>query len=89
LNSQSYTQAAWWNRIPHAAWGLMAAIAICANMLLGFGARAAKMSALLLVFPLIVSIAFLLIADIDSPRGGLIRVQPQNLLSLAESLHEH
>src|SRR5580698_7028991 len=28
LNSQGYTQAAWWNRIPTAAWGLMAAIAI-------------------------------------------------------------
>ena len=27
LNSQGYTQAAWWNRIPHAAWGLMGAIA--------------------------------------------------------------
>jgi hypothetical protein len=22
LNSQGYTQAAWWNRIPDAAWGL-------------------------------------------------------------------
>lgn len=87
LNAQGYTQAAWWNRIPHAAWGLMAAIAICANVLLGFGARAAKTTSLLLVFPLIVSIAFLLIADIDSPRGGLIRVQPQNLQSLSESLH--
>jgi hypothetical protein len=87
LNSAAYTQAAWWNRIPQAAWGLMAAIAICANLLLGFGARAAKDTLLLLAFPLIVSIAFLLIADIDSPRGGLIRVQPQNLLSLSESLH--
>ena len=26
LNSQGYTQAAWWNRIPIAAWALMAAI---------------------------------------------------------------
>jgi hypothetical protein len=25
LNSQGYTQAAWWNRIPVAAWGLMSA----------------------------------------------------------------
>src|SRR6266566_8656055 len=29
LNSQGYTQAAWWNRIPLAAWALMAAIAVC------------------------------------------------------------
>jgi hypothetical protein len=35
------------------------------------------------VFPLVVSISFLLIADIDAPRGGMIRVRPQNLVSLA------
>ena len=39
LNSQGYTQAAWWNRIPIAAWALMAAIAICCNVLIGYGAR--------------------------------------------------
>jgi hypothetical protein len=33
LNSQGYTQAAWWNRIPTAAWGLMVAIAICCSLL--------------------------------------------------------
>ena len=38
LNSQGYTQAAWWNRIPVAAWGLVAAIAICCNLMLGYGA---------------------------------------------------
>jgi len=87
LNSQSYTQAAWWNRIPIAAWGLMAAIAICSNALVGFGARDPKAEyRLLLILPLVISIAFFLIADIDSPRGGLIRVSPQNLLSLSQSL---
>src|SRR5690349_17786410 len=34
LNSQGYTQAAWWNRIPVGAWTLMAAIAIFSNLLL-------------------------------------------------------
>jgi hypothetical protein len=87
LNSQGYTQAAWWNRIPLSAWGLMLAIAVCSNVLLGVGARKVKAEGLLLlVLPLVVSIAFLLIADIDSPRGGLIRVNPQNLLSLSQSL---
>jgi hypothetical protein len=86
LNSQGYTQAAWWNRIPHAAWGLMVLIAICCNLLAGYGARNTKGGALLLILPLVVSIAFLLIADIDSPRGGLIRVAPQNLLSLSASM---
>ena len=90
LNSQGYTQAAWWNRIPIAAWGLMAAIAISCNVLVGFGARNAKAAPkMLLVLPLVVSIALFLIADIDSSRRGLIRMSPQNLLSLSQSLHAH
>ena len=90
LNSQGYTQAAWWNRIPRAAWGLMAAIAICSNVLVGYGARSAKVrSGLLFVLPLVISISFLLIADIVSPRGGFIRVSPQNLVSLSRSLDAH
>ena len=90
LNSQGYTQAAWWNRIPIAAWGLMAAIAICCNLFIGYGSRGVKAEfALLLILPLLVSISFFLIADIDSPRGGVIRVAPQNLTSLSESLHAH
>jgi len=87
LNSQGYTQAAYWNRIPTAAWGLMAAIAIGCNLLVGYGSRSAKAgSKLLPILPLIVSIAFMLIADIDAPRHGIILVRPQNLISLAESL---
>jgi len=85
LNSQGYTQAAWWNRIPSAAWGLMAAIAVFCNLLHGYHART-RDALLFLVLPLSVSISFFLIADIDSPRGGLIRVLPQNLLHLAQTL---
>jgi hypothetical protein len=88
LSSQGYTQAAWWNRIPLAAWALMAAIGILSNLLVGYSARHPESEGILmLVLPLVVSISFLLIADIDSPRLGVIRAQPQNLLSLAESLH--
>ena len=87
LNSLGYTQAAWWNRIPTAAWVLMALIAICANVVFGYGGRRSKVGAIHLVLPLVLSIAFFLIADIDSPRRGIIRVSPQNLTSLAESLH--
>ena len=90
LNSQGYTQAAWWNRIPTAAWGLMVAIAICCNVLVGYGSQSVTVGAkLLLVLPLVVAIAFMLIADIDTPRHGIIRVNPQNLISLAESLRAH
>jgi hypothetical protein len=85
LNSQGYTQAAWWNRIPLAAWGLMGLIAIACNLLLGYGERSERLL-LLLVIPVVVSISFLLIADIDSPRGGVIRVIPDNLISLSRSI---
>jgi hypothetical protein len=88
LNSQGYTQAAWWNRIPVAAWVLMITIAVFANAMFGYGARRRKAGVLhMLVLPLVLSIAFFLIADIDSPRRGVIRVNPQNLISLAHSLH--
>jgi hypothetical protein len=90
LNSQGYTQAAWWNQIPASAWFLMFAIAICCNVLIGYGSRNnGQRARMLFVLPLIVSIAFMLIADIDTPRHGLIRIQPQNLTSLQESLHTH
>jgi hypothetical protein len=88
LNSQGYTQAAWWNRIPVSAWLLMLAIATIGNLLVGYGAENVKAeSILLMVLPCVLSISFLLIADIESPRGGIIHVTPQNLSSLAESLH--
>jgi len=83
LNSQGYTQAAWWNRIPVAAWGLMGLMAICCNLLLGYGEHH-KSVLVLLILPVIVSISFLLIADLDSPRGGVIRVLPQNLDPLSQ-----
>jgi hypothetical protein len=88
LNAQGYTQAAWWNRIPRGAWVLMAAIAILANVLNGYGMhRKGTKGALLLILPLIFSISLFLVSDIDSPRSGIIRVYPQNLASLAQSLH--
>jgi hypothetical protein len=87
LNSQGYTQAAFWNRIPTAAWFLMAIIALCSSALTGYRSGKAGGS-LVFVMPLIVSVAFLLIADIDAPRHGLIEVRPQNLESLATSIGE-
>ena len=87
INSKGYTQAAFWNRIPRPVWWLMAAIALCSNVLFGFRSRDGKAARKLsLVLPLVVSIAFLLIADIDAPRHGLIHVSAQNLENLAKSL---
>ncbi len=87
LNAQGYVQAAWWNRIPLTAWALMAAIAVCANLLVGFGARNfEKNMGLFMIFPFIVSVSFFLIADIDSPRGGVIRIEARNLVALKNNL---
>ncbi|CNE85306.1 hypothetical protein [Yersinia bercovieri] len=87
LNSAGYTQAAWWNRIPHAAWLLMLIIAVCSCTLVGYGSKQGKNGKIMtLILPLVISFSFMLIADIDSPRGGIIRVKPQNLHSLEESL---
>jgi hypothetical protein len=85
LNSQGYTQAAWWNRIPTAAWVLMWVIAIVCNLMIGYYVRPQDQRWIrLVVMPLVVSVSFMLVADIDSPRGGVIRVKPLNLVSLQE-----
>jgi hypothetical protein len=90
LNSQGYTQAAWWNRIPRGAWFLMIAVAICANFLMGYASHGTRARVFrLLVLPFVLCIAFYAIADIDSPRRGIIRVHPQNLISLAQTLQGH
>jgi hypothetical protein len=82
-----YAEAAWINRIPASAWGLMIVIAFFSSMMQGYGARSESAKIILmLVLPFTVSLSLALISDIDSPRGGLIRVLPQNLLSLQASL---
>jgi len=86
LNSQGYTQAAWWNRIPTAAWILLLAICVLCNVLVGYVVRG-RSGLLFMILPIALAICLSLIADIDSPRRGLIHVRPQNLESLARGLH--
>jgi len=85
INSQGYTQAAWWNRIPIGAWAMMGLMAISCNLLVGYGERR-KGEAILFILPLVVALAFFLIADLDSPRGGVIRVHPQNLMAASQAV---
>jgi hypothetical protein len=86
LDARGYTQAALWNRIPIAIWLLLAAVALGGNALLGYGPRDPKRWRTLgLVLPLAVAISFMLIADVDAPQHGLIRISPENLRSLAQS----
>lgn len=85
LNAHGNTQAAWWNRIPHSAWTLLTFISIFCNALIGYVARE-RSTLVLVILPIALAVSFCFIADIDSPRGGWIRVQPQNLKSVAETL---
>jgi hypothetical protein len=65
----------------------MATVAICSCLLVGYTAHHAMEGFVrLFILPIVLSIAFFLIADLDSPRSGAIRVLPQNLISLAQSL---
>jgi hypothetical protein len=80
--SERSSQAAWWNRIPVSVWVLMAVISLGCNFLIGYRARRTDWL-VFLIMPVAVSISLFLIADLDSPRGGAIRVVPHNLISLS------
>jgi hypothetical protein len=87
LNAQGYVQAAFWNRIPGSTWGLLGTIAVCCNLMVGYGLRTlVKARHIMFVLPIFLSIVVGFIVDIDSPRRGVVQVAPQNLVSLAKSL---
>lgn len=85
FSSRGFAEAAWQNRFPIPAWWLVFAIAIFCNLLVGYDSHGRK-SFLLLVLPLVVAVSFFLVDEIDSPRHGVIRVSPENLIGLSESL---
>ncbi len=87
LNSQGYAFAAWRNTIPLAAWILMQAMAIFCSTLIGYNLHRKDTKYLpFLILPFLVAIAFFLIADLDSPRRGVVKLRPQNLDTLAQSM---
>jgi len=86
FTSRGTTRAAWLNRFPTGAWVLLATTALVVTLLLGYRERRTD-PVVLTVLPLVLSIALFLIADIDSPREGLIRVAPINLLQLSDTMH--
>lgn len=62
-------------------------IGILCNLLVGYGSRSAiAVKRFLLILPMVIGLSFMLIADIDSPRNGMIRVVPQDLLGVMQSL---
>ena len=85
LDAQSSTQAAWSNRLPAGVWAIMGLIALATNVLIGVSERN-KGVLLRLILPVILSTSFLLIADIDDPRGGLVPTLPHNLIAVRSAL---
>lgn len=87
LNSQDYSEAARINHIPLGAWFLMILIALLGCIVQGYGTKGKLRRGLLIgILPVTVALSLALIADIDSPRGGIIHVQPQDLARLQQSL---
>ncbi|WP_250481067.1 hypothetical protein [Caballeronia sp. GAOx1] len=87
LNSQDYSEAARINHIPLGAWYLMIIIALLGCVVQGYGAKGSLRKGLLItILPATVALSLALIADIDSPKGGLIRVEPRDLTRLMQSL---
>lgn len=87
IDTAGYTDAAWANRIPRTAWFMMFAIAISCCVLVGYNGRGdPKLVRGVYILPVMVAIALFLIADLDSTRGGVITVRPDNLVSLEPRL---
>lgn len=70
--------AAFENRIPITAWGMLLFIAFAGSVLVGIGIGT-RSQALRLVLPVVVAAALSLTLDLDSPRSGLIRVHQHSL----------
>jgi hypothetical protein len=87
FNSQGFTLAAWRNRLPVEVWMLLLLIAAGCNFLIGFGAE--RLSPVThAILPVTAALAFLLIADVEGPRNGFVRVQPVNLNDLVAAMRE-
>ena len=87
LNAQGYAQAAAWNRIPLGAWVLMYVLGAVVAAMIGRRFQLHKREyVMMLIMPGMVATAFFLIADIDCPVHGAIRILPENLIALAATL---
>lgn len=75
-------------RVPVAVWVLVLAVALCGCFATGLSAGASNERSAFanVLLPLLITVAIILIADLDRPRGGLIRIDQQPLLNLKQSL---
>jgi hypothetical protein len=85
LNAYGYTLAAWRNRLPIEVWALLILVAATCNFLIGFGAERLS-PATHGILPLTASLAFLLIADVEAPHNGFVRVVPINLIDAGTAI---
>ncbi|WP_336332611.1 hypothetical protein [Pseudomonas putida] len=89
LNTQKKSQATWRQQVPLAAWLLLGVVAVCCNMMVGYNAQGLRRRAgLLLILPVVISMSFMMIADIDVPGRGIIRVKPVNLEYLYSTIKQ-
>jgi hypothetical protein len=87
LNSYGYTVAAWRNRLPVEVWLLIIVVGAGCNFLIGFGAERLS-STTHSILPITASLAILLIADVEGPHNGFVRVHPVNLIDAAASMRQ-
>lgn len=87
IDAQGFTTAAWINLIPPAAWLLLLSIAFGCCALLGFLRQQNDRSRSVFLMPLVIAISIYLIADLASPRAGIINTPPNNMQSVKASMH--
>lgn len=81
--TQQRTQASWRHRIPPIAWWVLLSFSFFANGLIGYNIRGIKgENLLIIILPVLTTAAFYLIAEIDIPGEGVIRVGPEMLMQL-------
>ncbi len=67
----------------------MIIIALLGCVVQGYGAKGSLRKGLLItILPATVALSLALIADIDSPKGGVIHVEPRDLTRLLKSLEQ-
>ncbi len=73
------------NRIPPPVWILLTAVSLMACFLTGYVDRR-RASIVILALPLVLAAVLTQVADLDSPRSGMIVVSQQQMLRLKSSL---
>lgn len=86
-SSEESTTAGWRDQIPSSAWILLVFFAISSNVLIGYNIRGMKgRNVLIMILPLLTTMALFLIAEIDVPGEGIIYVTPDNLVEIRKYL---